>query len=267
MNFFFIILLLFNVFIYGNKNNKNNDFVFDSPQQSEDKENKGMDFSNTIIESEDLDKEEEKEEEDQIDEEIIISDKETKAIDLKELRKKKENKKKENESFLSFLKIQMKMNYRNLTLFNNIPYQHSEGIEFTTSIMGLELKNANAYIGEIGYRISHDNNFNQSLIISPLMINFNFKKWGEVLPFSVNIFKIFFFKETIRGNNNKTMNLFFEYISLSISWRFFKDKDFSSNIFLGFSFGPDDIKSNPKRESMVFTIGISGDFLPIKIKF
>lgn len=279
MKYYLLVLFLFNTVIYGNNNNN---FVFDSTNdrrltnstpQSEDKEdseNKGMDFSYTIIESDDLDeddKEEDDKEEEDDDDEVTISNKEVKPVDLKDLEQKKEKKKKENESFLSFLKIQMKMNYRNLILFDNIPYQHSEGLELTTSIMGLELKNASAYIGEIGYRISHNNNLAQSLIISPLMINFNFKKWGEVLPLSVNIFKIYFFKKTIRGNNNKTINLFFEYISLSMSWRFFKDKDLSSNIFLGLSFGPDDIKSNPKRESMVFTIGISGDFLPIKIKF
>ncbi len=282
MKYFFIILLLLSIIAYGkerkknNINHNNNTAYLNKIQNSDDKEDTEdkeddkkdeMDFSNIILESDDLDEDMEKEEEKEIDEEIIKSTKKIKEVDLKEIERKKENQKKENELFLSFLKMQMQMNYRNLILFENIPYQHSTGIEITTSIMGLELKNASAYVGEIGYRISYNSSLAQSLIISPLMINFNFRKWGEVLPLKVNLFKIYFFKETVRGNNNKTINLFFEYFSLLMSWRFLKDEDFSSNIFFGVSFGPDDIKSNPKRESILFTIGISGDFLPIKIKF
>jgi len=292
MKYFFILLLLFTYsYIYAAQEDEKEDawdFVIDSTQKevnkhSDNKKNavksisdsdgekkkkrkKGMDFSDMILESDDLDEEVEKEEEKEIDEYLYESKKNTELVDLKKVREMREKEKKVN-LFLSFLKLRAQLDYQNLMLFDNIPYQNIAGFEMTTSIMGLELESANAFIGEIGYRIFSNGNMAQAFVMSPLMVNFNFKKWGKVFPFKVSIFKIYFFRKTIVANSDKKINLFFEYLSLSMSWQFFKDDSFSSNVFFGFSFGPDDINTNPKRESILFSIGITGEFSPIKIEF
>jgi hypothetical protein len=231
------------------------------------KDDSAMDFTGINMESDSLDDDLEKEEEEEIDKEISKSEKNVKTIDLKEKKKIKDKEKEKYRSYLSFFKLQTQMDYQNLMLFENIPYKHLVGLEVTTSIMGLELDDFNAYVGEIGYRLFYGNSTVNAVIISPLKASFNLKKWGHIFPFKVDLFKIYFFDKTIVGNSGEKINLFFEYISLSASWQIFRDKSMSSNIFFSLSFGPDDIKSNPKRESVLFTIGISGDFSPIRINF
>jgi len=292
MNFFYLILLFFLSFNLI-ATEKDWDFVIDSSKKDitdsnstdedtsamlsnrkEDKEDKEegedgeMDFSGVKLESDNIDDRLEKEEEDEIDKEIIEDSEKIKKIDLKEkIRERELAEKKKQTSFLVFFALKTQLDYQNFMLFDNIPYQNPIGIEFTTSILGLELKDMNSYIGEVGYRLFYGNELIQALTLSPLSVSFNFKKWKEIFPLKVNLFKIYYFNKIVRGRSGEEIHLFFEYISLKLSWRFFKDDRFSTNLFFGFSFGPDDIKSNPKREAMVFTIGISGEFLPVKIDF
>jgi len=285
-----IVLIFISLSVWGNNNEKDWDFTIDSSSvgnkeeikkdkidnQSDDKEDdednkeekekdEGMDFSDVKLQSDSLDEDEERQEEKEIDE--ILRKEKKPQIDIKEVKLKEKLKKEKKDFFLSFLKLQLKLNYRNLMLFDNLPYGNSFGAEFTTSIMGIELKGANAYIGEIGYRLAYNSELSNILIISPLMLNFELKRYGQVFPIEVNLFKMYFFQKTIRGNNKKNLNTFFEYVSVSLNWQYFKDKTMRSSVFLGISFAPDDINSNPQREAVVFTIGIKGDFLPIKIYF
>jgi len=227
-----------------------------------------MDFSGLKFESDDLDGELEKEEEKEIDKEIVEDKNKVKTVDLQEryeLQKRQEALNKDN--YLVFFKMKMQMDYQNLMLFDNIPYQNTIGLEFSTSIMGLSLKKFDGFIGEIGYKFFYGNELIQSLIVSPLTITFYLKKWNRIFPLRVNVFKVFYLNKIVRGSGDKEIDLFFEYISFDVSWRFFKDKNFTTNVFLRLSLSPDDIKATPKTQSLLFTIGVSGDFSPLKIEF
>ena len=255
MKFFYLILLVL--------------ILSFSLSAKEKKKTTIMDFSGMKLESDSIDEKQEDEEESEIDKEISDDESKIKTIDLKkriqEIKEQKESE--EINSALVFFVFRAQFDYQSFMLFDNIPYQNPIGMEISTSILGLDLDSFSAYIGEIGYRIFYGNEIIQALIVSPLTISFNFVKWNRVFPLKVNLFKAYYLNKIVRGNSGEEIHLFFEYISLNMSWRFFKNKRFSSNLFLGLSFGPDDIKSNPKREAMVFTIGVSGDFLPIKIDF
>jgi len=237
-------------------------------EKSEKKVDGEMDFSGVKLESDDLDGELEEEEEKEIDKEIAEDRGKIKTVDLKEkYERERRERAKDLKNYLVFFKLKSQMDYQNLMLFDNIPYQNTIGLEFSTSIMGLSLKKFDGFIGEIGYKFFYGSEFIQALIVSPLSISFYLKKWNRVFPLRVSVFKAYYLNKIIRGSGNKEIDLFFEYISFDLSWRFFKDRNFTTNVFLRISLGPDDIKATPKTQSLLFTIGVSGDFSPLKVEF
>lgn len=224
-----------------------------------------MDFSDVTIETNHIDTEKELEEEKDIEKNLKENEKKKKKnqTTIQTIKSKTEKK---QETFLHFLTIIPTLKYNNFTTFENLPYENIYSLSTQIALFGLTLPNIDIYIAKMGYQLNHKTDFN-SVTINPLSANFDFVYYTVPFTVDVNLFNFYVFHKLLPTKSGKGINYFFEYFGINFGYYFYKQNTHKWKIYAGFSIGPDDIDSNPKKEGFLITIGISGNYFPFKIAF
>ena len=215
-----------------------------------------MDFSEVVIESDQLDEAEEEKEE-----KIILKDlkEKRKAIKTESLKKKK----KEPTNFLQFLPLYLDISYLNLSLLD-IPYNNNLAIEFGTSIFSIILSDFQIKLARVAIAPTYKLDLS-AFEIAPVSFAYRLRTDVHHFLFELELYKTYYLFNKMKVEKGEYILKWHKYFSLKSSWYILDKKDKSLKLFFETALVSGDHRDS--NSSFSFSLGITGDISLLQFSF
>jgi len=221
------------------------------------KKKDGMDFSDIIVESDQVDEDSEALEEKEILKKMNADKKKgVKASTLKIKKVKPKN-------FLEFFPLYLDISYLNMSLLD-IPYNHNLSTELGLSFFSVVFSDFSVKLGRVAIAPIYD----WSLIsweMAPISFTYQLKHRVHTFLFELEIYKTYRLFNKMHVKKYLDITAWTKFLSLKSSWYIIKRAD--KNLKLYFETALVSGNDKDSNSSLSFSLGITGDFSPIRLEF